>query len=306
MQDKKETFWELKAIAVSWLSQFYYCRRKLFIEKRLYSKEKAIRLAKLREECFDELAVREKEILAKLKSFGYLELYKQYLKEFRNILNKIISGKKLEELKKAGFSKSLISEMLLRQFERHAGYIARAISESAESPENNSIAISENMPILRHSYFLSSKKLRAYGRADIIRIEKTTVVPIKLRQTKAPKEGIWKSDKLELCAYILLAGEHFRVKAEKGIVIYSDAERELIINAFLADELKDTISSIIKTLNSSSIPEKTKNKNKCAACPLKTACNDEVLLKAELENALKLHKNCHPGIRGDKDAKKPA
>lgn len=130
---------------------------------------------------------------------------------------------------------------------------------------------------------LRSPGLETIGKVDEIRFEKDKAVPVQNKKGKAPKQGVWKRDQLQMAYYMLMAQEKYKKQSRYGIVKYRDIARKVVMNPFLKREAIKTAKQAKEMLEKKKLPKKAKNKNKCQRCILKKECYSKQFMKKLME-----------------------
>jgi CRISPR-associated protein Cas4 len=115
-----------------------------------------------------------------------------------------------------------------------------------------------------------SEKLSLIGVVD--RVE--NFVPIEIKTGKAPRDGVWKENMVQLGAYMLLLSEHYGCEVNEGYVEYRtvNERRKVTMNPFLKDKIMELIIKVKETLNSSEKPLRVNEEWKCKMCGIREDC----------------------------------
>jgi CRISPR-associated protein Cas4 len=135
-------------------------------------------------------------------------------------------------------------------------------------------------PKIESEFKIASDSLELKGIVDQIEVYPSGRVPIELKTGSMPKEGVWPGHRIQLGAYALLMEERFGKKIKEGFVHYLDPNirRQVVINPFLRQEVKELKNKIRQMLDGKDIPAAADNENKCKKCGLREQCVDEKLL----------------------------
>ena len=276
-------------IAVTLLSAYLYCKRKLFLERVLKLVEvpkEAIVLGSVRHLTYDKINIAEKQIISSIGSSDLEHIFDSYKKRYSAFLRASIIEKKtdLEKVKVAlpdAFKKAwkhILREAEARtnnvfEFSRKTGLLRTELWEALT-------------PKIKSEYKINSDKLGLVGVIDQIEISRENIIPVELKTGKAPDGGIWPSHKIQLAAYLMLIEEEFSKQPEYGKVRYLDVtqERKLTMNPFLKEEVTNLRDKVKGLLNSTELPKPCENQNKCNSCGLKNQCYDDALLKEKMES----------------------
>ena len=75
----------------------------------------------------------------------------------------------------------------------------------------------------------------------------------------------------------MLIEENFNTNVKEGFIRYLDTNetRQIAINPFMKEEIRQITSEIHELLKDASLPNYCQNKNKCVNCGLRSTCYDE-------------------------------
>lgn len=277
-------------IPVSLLSTYLYCSRKLFLERVLLLEEppkENIVMGAIRHEAYDNINKKEEEIVTSIIKRTPLEsvqaLYKQ---KYLQILRKAIENnrKRLEAVNlnmldayKKSFS-FIIDE---------SGMRASHVFSFMEANKVFGQELWQRLtPKIISELKIESKQLRLRGIIDQIHVYEGDYVPFELKTGKTPQDGVWPSHRIQIAAYSLLLQEKFNKEIREGYVVYLDTKekRQITINPFMKDEVKQLVDKVIAVIESSELPNFCNNENKCRKCGLRQTCYNE----EEVNNLLKI------------------
>ncbi len=275
-------------ISVTLLSSYMYCARKLFLEKVLGIKseipKEALVKGSIRHQIYEKINCAEEKLA---KSIGDKEpgaILDKYKYTYLGILKETIM-KNRGNLKSIGIPLtdffSQLKPLIIAEAEYRANRIAKFISETGFLGDE----LWENItPKVKPEYRISSETLGLRGIIDELEVYDSSLVPIELKTGKAPAEGVWPGHKIQAGAYALLIEDSFGTPVRSAVVRYLDTNvsREITINPFLRQEIKELIDKVNKLLKSGKIPDFPSNENKCNACDLKDICFN----KPELEEKI--------------------
>ncbi|MBW2973305.1 CRISPR-associated protein Cas4 [Candidatus Woesearchaeota archaeon] len=275
-------------LAVTSLTAYLFCSRKLFLEKVMgYSEIPKALLVKgaIKHKVFEEMEKYEADIVS---SFQKGVTKEQILEKYTSIYSEVLRRAILNSRKQLALAK-LLPVAAFKQF--HPLFIkeAEARTESIFNfiKEKNiyGLELWETLiPKIKSEYKISAEELGISGKIDQVLVYQDGVVPIELKTGKAPKEGAWENHKIQLAAYALLLEDRFNVPITSGYVKYIDENisRRIDINPFLKDQVKDLIKKVRELLDSKKLPKKCTNTNKCEKCGLKKICySDDIAEKAQ-------------------------
>ena len=268
-------------ISVSMLSTYLFCPRKLFLEQVLALKEpikESTALGALRHSVYSSINQSEERIVASIaEKLQYSQLISSYKAFYSKILREQIIKNKPS----------------LRQFNLDLAEVFRRtwplMLNEAESRSNNVFSFIQQhnvygkelwerlTPKILSEHKIESELLQLKGIIDRIEIYDQGYVPIELKTGKMPKEGVWPGHRIQIAAYAMLIEERYSTKVKEGFVRYLDSNesRQIAINPFMKDEIKQVIAEIQELLRNASLPNYCSNKNKCVNCGLRNTCYDE-------------------------------
>lgn len=275
-------------MSVTFLSSYLYCPRKLYLEKALGIKPLAVPEAmvkgSIRHQVFEGINQEIEGLVKGITEPDFERIYSSFREKFLSVLRKatVRNKEKLKDIKIpileffSDTKPSIINEASYR-----ADKIFRFIQETGYLGEK----LWENLtPKVRAEYRIENPQLELVGVIDELEVYPNYFVPIELKTGKAPSQGVWPGHKIQVAAYALLLQSHFGVCIEKGIVRYLDTNqaREVIMNPFLMEEVRDTMKKVKEMLCSKELPDFPENDCKCRNCDLKDACHDnEKLAEAQ-------------------------
>jgi len=276
-------------ISVTMLSSYLYCKRKLFLERVLGlfepDKETVVK-GSIRHETYDEINKIEEEIVKSIKEgIKFKEIRDKYIHTYAELLREVIKK-----------NKKRLNNVNLNSLEAFKNIFPRFVRES----ESRAINIYNFMskykvygkelwekltPKIISEFKIKSDDLLLSGIIDQIEEYEEGFVPIELKTGKMPKEGVWPGHRIQIAAYALLLEEISKTKIKEGFVHYldSDERRQVVINPFLKEEVKELRKKVLEMLNFGEIPGYCGNERKCAVCGLKKECFDERFLDKKLK-----------------------
>jgi CRISPR-associated protein Cas4 len=275
-------------LAVTSLTAYLFCPRKLFLEKVMGHVEipKALIVKGLiKHRVFEEMEQYEADIVSSFeKGTTKEQIFEKYDGIYSEVLRRVIlnSKKQLSMVK-------LLPMAAFRQFRPVFKSEAEARAENVFNfmQEKNLFGLDlwENLtPKIKSEYKISEEALDLSGKIDQVLVYPDGVVPIEIKSGSAPKEGAWDNHKIQLAAYALLLESKFQTAISFGYVKYIDhsISRRIEINAFLKDQVKDLAKNVKELIDSKKLPKKVSNLNKCEKCGLKKICySDDIEQKAK-------------------------
>lgn len=276
-------------LAVTTITSYLYCKRKLFLNKVLGFREPIrppLVKGSIRHETHDLINKKEEDIVTNIKEKTTKEqLYETYKQHHSEILREVIRNNK-ENLKKLELKPNEIFKKTWPLILKESLTRAKRTHEFMQTHLIYGKQLWEKLtPKIQSEIKISSPELNLKGIIDQIEIYETGVVPIELKTGSCPKEGVWDNHRIQAGAYALLAEEHFQKEIKEAFVVYLDhAERRHIpINIFLKNEIKELIQKTNNLLNNKEIPTYEKNKNKCRNCGLSKICHNNQVIKKQTE-----------------------
>lgn len=267
-------------IAVSFLSAYLYCQRKLFLSQVLMLEEppkESMVMGSIKHEFYDKINRKEEEIVKSItKKETLSNLQSIYRQKYRGILLEALlsSKRKLDKLNISvpdAYKKSY--QLIAEESSTRAGNVFNFIGATNLLGEELWQRLT---PKIISEMRLESDSLKLTGIVDQVHVHGNDYVPYELKTGKAPKEGIWPSHRIQIAAYSLLLQERLGRQIKEGFVFYTDSKekRNIAINPFMKEEVMQTTNSVIKLLESKEAPELCDNINKCAKCSLSRICHN--------------------------------
>ena len=268
-------------VSVSLLGSYDYCQRKVFLERvlKLFKPPKDVMVkGTVKHTAFELMdSVEESLVKAISKSDSFDSVQERYKTLYQNLLRESIIKNKGEIL-----SVGLVPQDLFMQnlgiISNEARYRSGIAFDFATINNIFNDELWEKIiPKTKSEYSLKSENLCLSGRMDQLQIFPKDFVPVELKSGKLPRDDVWPGHKLQLAGYALLLQEKFNIAVNKGIVRYIDHDttREVLINPFLKQEVRNLTKEIFELLNSLNLPDRVANKNKCNACNLKADCFED-------------------------------
>ena len=275
-------------LAVTSLTAYLFCPRKLFLEKVMGYVEipKALLVkGSIKHKVFEEIENYEADLVSSFqKGITKEQIFKKYDDLYSEILRRAIL-KSRKQLKMVDLLPLAAVKQFSPIFRTEAQARANNIFNFIQEKQLYGMDLWENLtPKIKSEYKVSAPELELSGKIDQVLVYPDGVVPIELKSGKAPKEGAWDNHKVQLAAYALLLENIFKIDVKSGYVKYVDenVSRRVEINPFLRDQVKSLIRQVKDLLDSKNLPNKCKNENKCTKCGLKKICySDDITEKAK-------------------------
>jgi len=278
-------------IAVSLLSSYDYCARKLFLEQVLklaVIPREAVVKGSIRHSVHDRTSKAEEGFIKGIKKeFNYNELVDKYKKLHSDILKETIvrNKSKLSEMRISLTDFFKESWPLVLQESQH-----RALNLHEFMKKNNVFGDDlwrQLSPKIESEFYIQSEDLMLKGVIDQLEVYDNKivreVVPYELKTGSAPREGVWPGHKIQTGAYIMLL-EKNKMFVREAFVKYLDINeaRAVVMNPFLEKKVIESRDKVIELFKSKEIPVICDNKTKCASCSLKEHCFNEKFIKEKL------------------------
>ncbi|MBD3354622.1 CRISPR-associated protein Cas4 [Candidatus Woesearchaeota archaeon] len=282
-----------RRISVTMLSSYLYCARKLFLERvlGLFEPEKAALVkGSIRHETYDGANQVEEKIVTSIKEGeGFEDIYNKYAKIYSTLLRQSITKNKYR-LRKIKLPLIDAYHEIWPFFKRESEIRALNIYKFIVKSNLYGLELWDKLiPKVESEKKIASDELELKGIVDKIEIYPEGYVPVELKTGSMPKEGVWPGHRVQIGAYALMMEEKYGKEIKEAFVHYldSDERRQVVVNPFLKEEVKELKDKVRKLLEGSKIPERADNQNKCRKCGLKNKCFDENFLKGLLDRRAK-------------------
>ena len=281
-------------ISVTFLSSYLCCARKLFLEKILKVAPpippEAIIKGSIRHHIYEDINKAFEKLVRGVNEADFDAIYALFREKYVELLRNAVARNK-EKLKDIQIPLmeffSDVKPLIVNEAYYRADRLFKFIQETGFLGDD----LWENLtPRVKPEYRIESDELGLKGVIDELEVHEKSFVPVELKTGKAPVNGVWPGHKVQVAAYAMLVELQFGVNIEKGVIRYLDTNqaREVIMNPFLREEVKELVKKVNKLLSSPEVPEFADNENKCARCDLKDICHDE---KALTEKTKDLNRN---------------
>lgn len=273
-----------RRVSVSMLSSYLYCARKLFLEKVLgfvEPEKKALVKGSIRHETYDEATGLEEGIVVSISEADEFEdIYLKYSRFYAKILRRVITQNKYR-LRNVDLSMIDAYKEIWPFFQRESEIRAMNIWKYIEKHNVFGKELWDKLsPKIESEYKIGSESLLLNGIIDQIERYPEGDVPVELKTGSMPKQGVWPGHRIQIGAYAMMLEEKTGRSIKEGIIHYLDPNerRQVVINPFLKEEIKELRQNVRELLEGSDIPDFTANENKCMKCGLREKCFDEELL----------------------------
>lgn len=262
-------------LAVSALSDYMYCPRKLYLQyvlKIAPPPKDIIVKGSIKHKVFEAINNAEEKIVNSITERTDINLL--YESVYYDLLKDVIN-KNIKELKKVDLDPIGFFRESWPMFLREANTRIKNIKNFIEKYHIYGKELWEKLtPKYKSEVWVSSETLGIRGIVDRIEISNKILVPFELKTGKAPNMGVWPGHRIQLIAYLLLINENYKKKLNQGFIEYIDLneKRRVILDPFAEQQIKDLILEVNHVLSSEKIPEKSDNENKCNACNLSEKC----------------------------------
>lgn len=267
-------------LSVTHLSSYLYCARKLFLEKVLKVIEipkEAVVKGTIRHETYDGINKAEEDLVKSITAENLKEIDEIYKNQYSKILRKVIKESE-KEIKEIDLKPSVIFKetwpLILKESKTRAENIKNFITIHNVFGDE----LWEKLtPKILSEFRVESEALGLKGIIDQIAVYGNELVPFELKTGKCPREGVWPGHKIQLAAYMMMLKEKSEKTIKEGFIAYldHDLKRQIVLNPFVENEVKDLVKKVNCVLNSFDIPKQCSNENKCNACNLKGKCFDK-------------------------------
>ncbi len=263
-------------IAVTDLTSFMYCPRKLYFRKVLKVKEEIKELPVkgiIKHKVYELVGRNDREIIASFSEKESLEDFEMKFRKnyYQTILLVLRMYKK--NLKELDLKSLEVYQEIWPFFLEEAKEKSRELYDFAK--ENNIygeelwMKLPKGLPEIR----VSSEVLGLRGIVDQVNVDEG-FIPIEIKTGKAPRDGVWKEHKIQVGAYMMLLSEHYGQEVKEGFVEYRmvNEKRKVVMNEFLREDIFDLIDKVKKLLESDCKPEKVEEEWKCESCGIREKC----------------------------------
>ncbi|ETA68160.1 RecB family exonuclease [Methanolobus tindarius DSM 2278] len=262
-------------ITVSELSMYFSCARKLYYSCRGHEQFHSSSLSYMEHLVLKEVAMKYSDVLKSssskddVLSTDFDSLLLQTMGDLTIIYPDEVSG----------FTQEEMSELAETVGSYMAG-IQQSLSEQVEDPEisriANLISSSDNEP------YLHSEKLNVTGVPYRLLSIDGSFVPVIIKTSKAPENGVWNNDRLHVTSFAMLAEETHGVPIKSAVVIYAKSGNFRKLNIHSNDR-RQVLKAIgrARKIKDGKMPDKTESAL-CASCEFTEMCNVKASLASKL------------------------
>jgi len=265
----------MNKVSITWISTWLYCKRKLYLEqvRNFKVENEAFEIkSELKKRVFDDINSADKRIVVSFNSFKSLEdIQMVFRKEYYKIIQGIVNENRIKlfniGLNVTDFFHEIWPSALEEAKTRSNNLFSFILKEKIYSDE----LWSKLYPRYLSNVYFNNNKIE--GVLEKVELYQDYSIPIKVRTGKAPKEGVWPSDKVLMEIFIYLTEKEFGKKVEHGIINYLGSEEVRKVSK--SEHAEEFMSLLLEDLNNTlkgSLPGFVKNRKKCDKCPLKERC----------------------------------
>jgi CRISPR-associated protein Cas4 len=263
-------------LPVTALTTYLFCPRKLYLSQVLGVKEEpgpAAALGILRHRAHELLAEHEEPLVSNLAVTTPEAILEAYRAAAHQAVHAALERNR-GFLLKTGLPPDAAEARLTADVTRLAEYRARQVAPFAARGLKGRELWERIEPKLRPEFSVSSPELGLRGKIDLLEVYPTGILPVELKSGQAPRQGVWREQRIQVAAYALLLEQRFRTAVPAAALRYLEGgeERRVPVNPFLKDEVLRLLETVGKTLASPAVPPQLENLRKCAACGLRDPC----------------------------------
>lgn len=260
-------------IAVTDLSAYLFCQRKLYLKKVLHIKEKPKQQTlqgTITHRVFELSGKEDKAIISSFTDRSTQDdIEMQYRRVYSNALITSIRENK-DALKTASVDVLTLYQELWPCFLKEAKAKSAALFSHAHETKKFGETLWKDVPKSSSEIRIVSEMLGMTGVID--RLEEG-YIPVEIKTGKPPQDDVWKEHRIQLGAYLLLLHDAGK-QAPYGFVEYSaiNEQRKVVMNPFLKEEILTLIKDVHSLFQQSTLPEKVKEEWKCKSCAIREEC----------------------------------
>ncbi len=275
-------------LAVSLLSSYLYCPRKVFLQKVLKLREplrQPLILGTIRHQAVETACGAEEELVLSIgRDADSGEVNRLYVEHYASMLRGTII-KHLSSLDALGISPSDAYSHSFPSLLQEATFRAENTYSFFEKTKLIGHELWERLtPKIRSEVRIESDELQLVGIIDQVHDYGTHAVPVELKTGKMPKDGVWPGHRIQAAAYALMLEGAQGKRVPQAVVHYLDGneKRGVVLNPFMREEIVGLVEEIKQLLDNTILPEYCHSVQKCAACGLKKECYNPKLMQSLL------------------------
>lgn len=262
-------------ITVSELSMYFSCARKLYYSCRDHEQFHSSSSSYMEHLVLKEVAMQYSELLKgssskdDVLSTDFDSMLLQVMDDLSIIYPDEVSGFTPEEINEIAENvRSFLPE------------IQENLSEQIEDPEISKIA--DLISSSNDEPYLQSAKLNVTGVPYRLLSLDGLFIPVMIKTSKAPENGVWNNDRLHVTSFAMLAEETHGVPVKSGLVIYakSGCFRKLNIHS---NDRRQVLKAIgrARKIKDGKMPDKNESAL-CESCEFSEVCNVKASLASKL------------------------
>lgn len=109
---------------------------------------------------------------------------------------------------------------------------------------------------------------------EVLELNNGTMAPLDYKFAEF-KDIVYNTYKTQLCCYAVLIEENYKVKVDKGFIVYVRSNNKLIEMEISESEklkVKDSAKKIVDIIDKNIFPKGTRHKTKCIDCTYRNIC----------------------------------
>lgn len=258
------------SLPVTALSTYLYCPRKLYLNRILKIREplnEAVVFGQVYHEVLENVTLNEKNLILSITKYHSPdEIIHKYKTQFYTALVSAISRRR-NMIKKTKSNSLDIFQDIWKQFSVKAEIRAEILLNFINNYQVYGSELWDQLtPKIIVEQWVAEPNLELHGRVDRIEQHENRIIPVEIKSTKAPEEGIWDSHRVQLAAYMMI------LKANQGSLEYSNKTITLEKDEEMETEILNLIQEVKEMLQKTELPEINQNQNKCNKCGIRNEC----------------------------------
>ncbi|TQD28351.1 Dna2/Cas4 domain-containing protein [Methanolobus vulcani] len=265
-------------ITVSELSMYFSCARKLYYSCRGHEQFHSSSLSYIEHLVLKEMAMKYSDVLKSssskddVLSVDFDSMLLQVMDDLSIIYPDEVSGLMQEEMTE-----------LTESARSYLPEIQQNLAEQIEDPEISEISIIADMiSSLDEEPYLHSEKLNVTGVPYRLLSMDDSFVPVIIKTSKAPENGVWNNDRLHVTCFAMLAEETHGIPVKSCLVIYAKSGHFRKVNIHSNDR-RQVLKAISRArqIKNGKMPDKNESAL-CASCEFSEMCNVKASLASKL------------------------